>query len=139
MHFEIKSIQDIPDHLYEGYYWYSDSQAPEVIINERIDKDKFTEIPFVIEANFLAKEEEISIQVRNIDGKYHISGFSLKGVNDSDHVVREYMAHDLTTENGKKKIEKFKMVEAWEEVGDSMLENMVTLQPSWAAFFGFKI
>lgn len=139
MHFEIKSIQDIPDYLYEGYYWHSDKQFPEVIINECIDKSKFTEMPFIVEANFIAKEEKISIQVRNIDGQYHISGFNLKGVDDSGHVVREYIAHDLKIENGKRKIEKFKMVEAWEEVSDSMLENMVTLQPSWAAFFGFKI
>lgn len=139
MHFEIKSIQNIPDYLYEGYYWHSDRQVPEVIVNERIDKSKFTEMPFVVEANFFAKEEQVSIQVRNIDGRYHVSGFNLKRLKDSNHVVREYLAHDLKTESGKKKIERFKMVEAWEEVSDSILENMVTLQPSWAAFFGFKI
>ncbi len=138
MHFEIKSIQDIPDHLYEGYYWYSDSQVPEVIINERIDKAKFTEMPFVIEANFFAPAEKVSIQVRNIDGYYHISGFQLKNINRSTHETQEYFAHDLKMNDGKT-IKKYKMVEAWEEISDPLLEDMTTLQPTWAAFFGFKI
>lgn len=138
MHFEIKSIQDIPDYRYEGYYWYSDSQAPQVILDERIDKSKFTEIPFVIEANFFARKENVSIQVRNIDGQYYVSGFRFIGIEDSDkHVIREYFAHDLKT--GKTSIKKFEMVEAWEETNDPLLENMTTLQPSWAAFRGFKI
>lgn len=122
------SIQEIPDNIeFEGYYWYSDEIKPCIINGGIIDKSIFKDLPFIIEANFYAASHNISIQVKNIDGEYHIGMIRLDSINE----VQEYIAHDLEG------VKKFRMVEAWEEKEDELLEGMKVLVPSWSAFAGF--
>lgn len=122
------SIEEIPDHIdFEGYYWYSDETKPHVITDEKIDKNIFTELPFVVEANFYSDTEKLSIQVKNIDGQYYVGMVHLASIDNA----QEYIAHDLDD------INRFKMVEAWEEQEDELLEGMKVLVPSWTAFAGF--
>jgi CRISPR type III-associated protein (TIGR04423 family) len=124
------NIDAIPDYLFEGYYWYSYSPAPEPFEEEKIEKAKFSSLPFVIEGNFYAKAEQVSIQVKHINGEYHITQFNLAELKPEFKHEQIYLGHDLGGRD-------FKMLEAWEEVADPYLENMKTLQPAWSAFIGF--
>ena len=130
--FQKISIADIPDHKFEGYYWYSNAEEPQVIGEEKIDVSIFTKLPFVIEANFYAKKENVSIQVKNIEGNYQVYCCNLNELPENNHCERqEYIAHDLGS------VEKYIMLEAWEEKEDELLEDMKTLVPAWTAFVGF--
>lgn len=124
-------IDDINFDLnYEGYYWYSNKSKPEIA--ERISKEIFTKLPFIVEGNFYCAEREISISIKNIDGEYRVYQASLNGLPIKQKSVQDYIAHDL------KGIKKIKIVQFWEESGpDELLENMTTLVPSWQAFAGF--
>jgi CRISPR type III-associated protein (TIGR04423 family) len=123
------TIDQIPDNIdFEGYYWYSNERKPMVIDGEKIKKSIFSDLPFVVEANFYSEAEKISIRVKNIDGQYHIGKIKLESTDNAT----TYIAHDLDG------IKKFKMVEVWEEDDeDDLLEGMKVLVPSWAAFAGF--
>ena len=118
------SIEEIPSGNYEGYYWFSDESKPVVIRNKDIDKSIFKKLPFVVEANFYSKQEDISIQVKNIDGDYHVAMIDVK-----DTEAKKYVGHDIGCD--------FLLVEAWEDKKDPLLENMTTKVPTWAAFKGF--
>ena len=120
------NIEGIPNENFEGYYWFSNKPKPEIIRNEKIDKNKFTQLPFVVEANFYSKETETSVQVKNIDGEYHIAIIDLT---DCDTVPQVYIGHDIGYD--------FQVVEAWEEKEDKFLEGMKTKVPAWTAFKGF--
>lgn len=125
------TISEIPDNiLFEGYYWYSNEQAPRVISQEIVRQSWFTELPFVIEANFYARIEQLSIQVRHADGEYHIAKIDLSRLSDIPHDITSYTGHDLGGRN-------FEMIEAWEPQADELLENMESLIPAWTAFAGF--
>lgn len=126
-------ISELPsDMLFEGYYWYSHESKPIQINSQKIDKEIFTQMPFIIEGNFFAPQEQVSISVKNIDGIYRIVRYDLKKEVPLVEIEKsEYLAHDLDG------IEKFIMAEAWEPVSDDLLCNMKTLVPTWSAFAGF--
>lgn len=124
------ALHEIPDYHYQGYYWYSDAEAPEIIDNGKIDTDKFTKLPFVIEGNFYAPKENVSIQVKHINGAHQVTRFNLAELDSHLGRKRLYLGHDLKGRN-------FYMMEAWIEAEDPYLENMKTLQPAWSAFAGF--
>ncbi len=124
-------IDSINFHLnYQGYYWYSNKPKPQLV--EKISKEIFTTLPFIVEGNLYCAEKNISISIKNIDGEYHIYQADLNGLAKDQKTVQEYIAHDL---EGVKKI---KMLHYWEESEpDELLANMTTLIPSWQAFAGF--
>jgi CRISPR type III-associated protein (TIGR04423 family) len=126
-------INDINfDLKYEGYYWYSNQQKPELVLNQTITKDIFTILPFVVEGNLYSKEKGISINIKNIDGEYKVFQADVKDLSDEQITRNEYLAHDLAG------IDKIKMIHFWEESKeDALLENMKTLIPAWQAFVGF--
>ena len=139
MHTSIINIADLPDYEYEGYYWYSDQPAPKVVSpkEQLVFGELLTSLPFVVEGNFYADEEKVSIQIRHIDGEYHISKFDLKGLqNHGNYTVKEYIAHRVKDADGVS-VGRYKMMEAWEEQEDPLCEGMTTLKPAWAAFCGF--
>ena len=129
---EIK-IQDIPKGKYTGYYWLSDRTEPEIIWNKEkeIDLNWFGKLPFVVEANFYSAELEKSIQIKNIDGKYHCAVIDLK---DCKLTPQKYIGHDLDGWD-------YEVVEAWEDREIKVIgtddEFMKTKVPSWVAFKGF--
>jgi CRISPR type III-associated protein (TIGR04423 family) len=130
--FQKIEIEEIPDYEFQGYYWYSNQKKPEHFLSKKIDKSIFSKLPFVIEANFFAENENVSIQVKNIDGNYNISLINLNLLSDPNLCDKhEYIAHDLGD------VKKYRMFEAWEEKADILLEGMKTLVPSWTAFAGF--
>lgn len=126
------TIEEIPkDILFEGYYWYSNQRKPEVLLSPSIIQQSwFTALPFVIEANFYSKETQLSIQVKNIDGQYHIAKIDLSQLGDIILCEATYIGHDLENYN-------YTMVEAWLPQEDDLLEGMETLAPAWSAFTGF--
>ncbi|MDF1573308.1 MAG: TIGR04423 family type III CRISPR-associated protein [Bacteroidales bacterium] len=123
-------ITEIPDLVYEGYYWYSDREKPELLKDEKITAGIFTKIPFIIEANFYSKEKNISVSVKNIDGEYLITLCDLEKVDKKNYDTRVYMGHDIQPG-------KFRVAEIWEETKDPQLDNMTTLVPAYTAFTGF--
>ncbi len=126
-------LRDIPgDIRFEGYYWYSNSRTPVVLQTAtQIEHSWFSDLPFVVEANFFAPAERISIQVRNIDGKYVVARIDLNNLDSECHVASSYIGHHLQGLS-------FEVVEAWTPVADELLENMETLVPAWTAFAGFS-
>jgi CRISPR type III-associated protein (TIGR04423 family) len=126
------TISQIPnDILFEGYYWNADDKSPTVISPPAlIQHSWFTELPFIIEANFYARTEQISIQVRHWDGVYHVAKIDLSRLDGITHDRVSYIGHDLGGLD-------FEMIEAWEAKTDELLEGMETLVPTWAAFAGF--
>ncbi len=124
-------INEIPAGNFEGYYWLSDKSKPELIFNKEIDKTKFSQLPFVVEANFYSEKMEKSIQIKNIDGEYKCAIIDLS---DCEYEAQKYIGHDL--EYNKNHFDYF-VVEAWEEKADELLEGMKTKVPSWVAFKGF--
>ncbi|GAB4407722.1 MAG: hypothetical protein OHK0039_10300 [Bacteroidia bacterium] len=126
------SIQDIPaDVNFEGYYWYSNSPKPEIITDEPIHPDWFTELPFVVEANFYARGQQLSVQVRHVDGQYQVALIDL-GLADKSLTgePKTYLGHDLDGRH-------LKVVEAWKSEVDPFCEGMEVLVPAWTAFAGF--
>jgi len=136
-----------PKWVYVGYYWYSDHIKPIVLQSEEFIATSIFNDPerFVVEGNLYCPDEEISYQIKNIDGQYHIAEINLKGLLDTDNYKEiDYHTHDI------KGFHKYSMIEAWEETDlypDWMvgqlehglsLPNMKTLVPAWAAFKGFR-
>ncbi len=120
-------MADIPDHNYSGYVWYSDAEKPIIIeTKEPFHLDMLTELPFIIEGHLFCESEQISIQIKNIDGQYHFAEIDINGLLDQ---AKNYVGHDLNTD--------YKMVEAWEEYPDPLCTGMMTLRPAWRAFAGF--
>ena len=121
----------IPTYTYEGYFWYSDAKKPKLVQNEPIDSSVFKNLPFIIEGNLYAKEEAISINIRNIDGIYHITQFDLNQLDPDLHHRVSYIGHDIGEKN-------FVVIEAWEEQkDDELLAGLSTRVPVWSAFAGF--
>lgn len=125
------NIKDIPAFNFEGYYWYSNAQKPNIHEHSPIDQSIFTDFPFVIEANFYAHEEQISISVKHIDGAYYIMKYDLSNISDLKKRAKHYEGHDLGGKN-------FLLYEDWSPVADPLLEDMAALQPSGIAFIGFQ-
>jgi len=125
------TIKEIPENiLFEGYYWYSNEHSPTIITHEIVQQSWFKELPFVIEAHFYSSAEQISMQVRNIDGVYHVAKIDLSRLIDITHDIAFYIGHDLGGRN-------FEMIHAWEPQVDELLAGMETLIPTWTAFAGF--
>jgi CRISPR type III-associated protein (TIGR04423 family) len=127
------NISDIDFSInYQGYYWYSNSKHPIVILNDKISEQVFSTLPFIVEANFYSKESSISISIKNIDGIYFFHQVDFSNAIKNQCTVDEYLVHDLEG------ISKIKMLQYWEESEqEELLENMSTLVPSWIAFIGF--
>lgn len=124
------TIDDINFDLeYEGYLWYSNASEPQC--PTKIAKEDFTDLPFIIEGAFWAEKEGISLNIKNIDGEYHLYQVTIKDLAQDQITQQVYLAHKL---NGVKAI---KMMQFWEEKVDANLEGMATLKPSWQAFQGF--
>jgi|SRR5690625_384176 len=126
------NIEDINFDLeYEGYLWYSNAQKPKVIT--KIKQEDFSKLPFIIEGNLYAKDEGISIAIKNIDGEYFITQAQVKDLPQDQVTNQKFVAHKLDD------VKKIKIIQYWEESGkEELLEGMKTLIPSWKAFVGFK-
>lgn len=125
------SIDELPtDLVVEGYYWLSNSHKPIIVDGQPIQSAWFRQLPFVVEANFYAKDEGISYHVKNIDGNYLVGQFNLKP-QPANCVLKKYLLDETANR-------KYLMAEVWQEISDDNLEGMTTLVPAWSAFMGFQ-
>ena len=126
------AISEIPSHiLYEGYLWLSDQSKPIVYKNETPDFSLLSSLPFVVEGNLWANDQELSIQIKCIDGIYQIIEFDLSNADEDPLLdVVSYVAHDVGYPF-------YSVVEAWEEKEDEF-SQMTVLTPTWTAFRGFS-
>jgi CRISPR type III-associated protein (TIGR04423 family) len=127
------NISDIDFSInYQGYYWYSNAKHPIVVLNDKLSEKLFSRLPFIVEANFYSKENNLSITIKNIDGIYSLHQVNFNDTIENQGTIDEYIVHDLEG------ISKIRMLQYWEESEqDEFLENMSTLIPSWIAFIGF--
>lgn len=132
---EIKSIQDIPDYKFTGYYWQSDRDSPEMLNEEVFPKEKFQVggNPFCVEALLYSKSEQVSIHMLHT-GEYLVHAYNLLLVGQLEVVDKSYIPHKLD------KVEKVLFKQVWEEedLVVSTEESMPTLKPSALIFVGFQ-
>lgn len=132
---KIKDISQIPDYKFTGYYWWSNSDKPEMLFEETLAKNKILASlnPFCVEALLYSKEEEISIHIQHT-GQYLVTAYDHKELDKLETVTKEYIPHKL--EQVKKVI--FKQI--WEEEPLSVDEttSFPTLKPTALIFSGFK-
>lgn len=127
-------IEDIDFNIkYEGYLWKSDSKVPVIFQDEQVDKALFAKLPFIVEGHLFAKEDELSLKIKNIDGDYHIYAANLKSLPSTQLSENSFVA--MKNSDGIKHIQS---VQFWEQTADELCENMPVLEPSWVAFKGFK-
>jgi len=128
--FKIIDKNQIPDYEYQGYYWFSNSPKPVILNYEKFEINILTELPFVVEGNLYAPLENISIQIKNIDGVYYIALIDLSNTNGYQiSQPQKYLGHDLGFD--------YYLVQAWELVEDDQCNGLETFVPAFTAFKGF--
>jgi|GEM_PF-5851664 len=132
---EIKSIQDIPDYNFTGYYWQSDRDTPKMLNEGVFPKEKFQVggNPFCVEALLYSQSEQVSIHIQHT-GEYLVNGYDLRQVDQLEVVPKSYLPHKLD------KVEKVLFKQVWEEedLVVNSEESMPTLKPSALIFVGFQ-
>jgi CRISPR type III-associated protein (TIGR04423 family) len=132
---EIKSIQDIPDYKFTGYYWQSDRDSPEMLNEGVFPKEKFQVggNPFCVEALLYSKSEKVSIHIQHT-GEYLVHAYNLLLVDQLEVVDKSYIPNKLD------KVEKVLFKQVWEEedLVVNSEESMPTLKPSALIFVGFQ-
>lgn len=124
-----ESDSDLYANEFEGYCWYSNAKTP-TIVNGKITSDIFSDLPFIMEGNLFSPDAQISIQIKHIDGQYRIAKIDLK---DLDMKKCQKVPYHTKLEN----VDRYEMIEAWEEVEDPLMAGIKTLRPAWSAFAGF--
>ena len=133
MHKIINKLSEIPNLVFLGYIWMSDKSEPTILNNETHDFSNVDENPFIIEANLFAEKENISVNIKHIDGKYYISIIELNDLPENAEITEKvYLANPALS-----KTKKLVFKECWQEVEDELCENMKVLKPTWTAFTGF--
>lgn len=117
---------------YEGYLWQSDQSKPRIIEEGAPLSLTLTdgENPFIVEGLLWNREENTSIQIRYVDGKYFIATYEVKQEELAGSVP--YLPHRLPG------VKALKFLRQWEEVKDELCENMPTLQLKANIFVGFE-
>lgn len=129
-----KELEKIINEKFEGYFWLSNEDEPANLDGHLKEfKDSLQqEIPFVIEANFYNKTDNISISLRHVEGRYLITQIDLnkkgEGIKASDGLHFKAI----------KGFEEVKIINLWQAEPDDMLEGMEVMQPILSIFAGFK-
>jgi len=128
------NIADFPKTLlFTGYYWLSDQQKPIQLSEQVFDIQLLEYQPYVVEGRLYSKENDLSIHIHFIDGKYDI--FQMKWREkppEWETINSTYLAHDLD------KVNEIKVTEVWIPANDPNCENMEVLQPAFLGFKGFN-
>jgi len=133
----LASLNDIPTHHYEGYYWLSNASEPAVVESESLDLSEFETDgkpcnPFIVESNLYCSEEGISISVRHSDGCYLISLIEWSGPQECELNVRSFRGHAGFGDR------RLRFREAWIKKEDEFCENLPVLVPAVIGFIGFE-
>jgi CRISPR type III-associated protein (TIGR04423 family) len=128
------NIADFPKTLlFTGYYWLSDQQKPVQLSEQIFDIQLLEYQPYVVEGRLYSKENDLSIHIHFIDGKYDIFQMNWREKpTEWETINSTYMAHDLD------KVNEIKVTEVWIPANDPNCENMEVLQPAFLGFKGFN-
>jgi CRISPR type III-associated protein (TIGR04423 family) len=128
------NIADFPKTLlFTGYYWLSDQQKPIQLSEQIFDIQLLEYQPYVVEGRLYSKENDLSIHIQFIDGKYDIFQMNWrKKPTEWETINSTYLAHDLD------KVNEIKVTEVWIPANDPNCENMEVLQPAFLGFKGFN-
>lgn len=121
---------------YIGYLWYSDESKPRIFNPEFLEKSMFTQLPFILEGYlYSADEGGVCINIKNIEGEYHIHQINLQEVDQNCLERYSFLTTSAFRDLG---IKKFKAIQFWSAEKDEFCEGMEVLQPAWIAFEGFE-
>ncbi|MDE6668211.1 MAG: TIGR04423 family type III CRISPR-associated protein [Muribaculaceae bacterium] len=132
-----EEINNIPEGLYEGYYWLSDADKP-VVINGSFDGLKLDpdDNPFVIEAQLFDRKNNKSFSVKYTDGRYYAYRYDLTATesnNKKEEVkVQKYCSNQMSDHPW------LYFHQYWRAKSDELCEGMDVLQPAEIVFVGFK-
>jgi len=128
------NIADFPKTLlFTGYYWLSDQQKPIQLSEQVFDIQLLEYQPYVVEGRLYSKENDLSIHIHFIDGKYDIFQMNWREKpTEWETINSTYLAHDLD------KVNEIKVTEVWIPANDPNCENMEVLQPAFLGFKGFN-
>jgi CRISPR type III-associated protein (TIGR04423 family) len=128
------NIADFPKTLlFTGYYWLSDQQKPVQLSEQIFDIQLLEYHPYVVEGRLYSKENDLSIHIHFIDGKYDIFQMNWREKpTEWETINSTYLAHDLD------KVNEIKVTEVWIPTNDPNCENMEVLQPAFLGFKGFN-
>lgn len=128
------NISDFPKTLlFTGYYWLSDQQKPIQLSEQVFDIQLLEYQPYVVEGRLYSKENDLSIHIHFIDGKYDIFQMNWREKpTEWETINSTYLAHDLD------KVNEIKVTEVWIPANDPNCENMEVLQPAFLGFKGFN-
>jgi CRISPR type III-associated protein (TIGR04423 family) len=139
----------------EGYIWLSDANKPIIIeqfethgdgINISFDGCTATithescilmkngeaiKIPFIIEALFVVNN--VSYQIKFVDGKYIVYSKNLDDVSDTNSTAITYLPNRFDDS-----VKGLNFCRLWEEKADPLCEGMNVLVPTVDLFVGFK-
>lgn len=136
---------------YEGYMWESDKTAPEIYHGkEEIDFSLTDgENPFIVEGQLYDRENNISISIRFVDGKYIITRFDGKhGIFINRNGCKDNGIPQIKYETGEEELyipnsamqldgKVLKFIRLWKEDTDDDSCGFQTLYPSGLVFKGF--
>ena len=158
----MNEITKIPAYKYDGYLWYSNEYRPRIIEEgqyiERKNEDEevFTgkqfapsdvesaKHPFIVEGALFAKDENMSITIRCLDGKYYINQFNLNdysGANAINHewfVAKDKRRKALMQEIWTLQDDKSIFLESAESKERLLCAGMASYQPTFWVFKGFN-
>ena len=128
------NIADFPKTLlFTGYYWLSDQQKPIQLSEQVFDIQLLEYQPYVVEGRLYSKENDLSIHIHFIDGKYDIFQMNWREKPPEWETINStYLAHDLD------KVNEIKVTEVWIPANDPNCENIEVLQPAFLGFKGFN-
>lgn len=128
------NVADFPKTLlFTGYYWLSDQQKPIQLSEQVFDIQLLEYQPYVVEGRLYSKENDLSIHIHFIDGKYDIFQMNWREKPPEWETINStYLAHDLD------KVNEIKVTEVWIPANDPNCENMEVLQPAFLGFKGFN-
>lgn len=126
-------MEQIVKAKYEGYVWMSDQQKPRVICPEEEFELTLndTDNPFVVEGNLWDATNGVSVMIKYVDGKYIVRRTAVTDECKENATEKEFLPHRIEG------VKKLKFRQCWDEVEDSLCENMSTLQAGKLVFIGF--
>jgi len=134
--YKINEIEAIPSRNYEGYLWYSDEERP-MYIGEKdkiFDKEYLTTYPFVVEGALYSIEENKSLTIRCLEGKYYIHEIDFNILEQNKKSYRKIPHEWLVAKDVNRKV---LMWEVWTLDKDPLCANMPSFRAAFWAFKGF--
>jgi len=131
-----RSLKDIPELCYVGYYWLSDQNKAEPVDDAKVDFSCFERNgrpinPFIVEANLFSMGTGVSVSVSHLDNEYQVTVIDwLKGP-DAEVLEHTFIGHRSL--GGKRLCFR----EAWIPVPDNLCEGFSVLTPTIVGFIGF--